>query len=93
MDAADAFWHLTNFFAPALFLGAFAAALTKAIWRRELGPGRGLRLWAWASGAAALASIAGLAIFGHDGRIATYAAMVVACAAALWWAGFRGAKR
>ena len=93
MDAADAFWHLTNFFAPALFLGAFAAALTKAIWRRELGPGRGLRLWAWASGAAALASIAGLAIFGHDGRIATYAAMVVACATALWWAGFRGAKR
>jgi hypothetical protein len=93
LDAADAFWHLTNFFAPALFLGAFAAALTKAIWRRELGPGRGLRLWAWASGAAALASIAGLAIFGHDGRIATYAAMVVACATALWWAGFRGAKR
>jgi hypothetical protein len=93
LDAADAFWHLTNFFAPALFLGAFAAALTKAIWRRELASGRGLRLWAWASGAAALASIAGLAIFGHDGRIATYAAMVVACATALWWAGFRGAKR
>ena len=89
MQAADAFWHLTNFFAPAVVLGALAAALTKLIWRRELATG-GLRLWAWASGAAALASIGGLLWFERDGRIATYAAMVVACAAALWWAGFRG---
>lgn len=90
MQAADAFWHLTNFFAPALILGALSAALTKAIWRRELGPGRGWRLWAWASGASALVAIAGLAVFGRDGRMATYAAMVVGCALALWWAGFRG---
>ena len=90
MQAADAFWHLTNFFAPPLFLGAFAAALTKAIWRRALAPGCGWRLWAWASGASALTAIAGLVVFGHDGRMATYAAMVVACAAGLWWAGFRG---
>ena len=34
-------------------------------------------------------SIAGLVVFEHDGKMATYAAMVVACAAALWWAGFR----
>ena len=72
MQAADAFWHITNFFAPALFLG------------------RGLRLWAWASGASALAAVAGLVVFGQDGRMATYAAMVVACAVGLWWAGFRG---
>ena len=90
MQAADAFWHVTNFFAPALFLGACAAALTKAIWHRELGPVRGRRLWAWASGASALAAVAGLVVFGQDGRIATYAAMVVACAGGLWWAGFRG---
>ena len=64
--------------------------MTKAIWRRELGPGRGWRLWAWASGASALAAVAGLVVFGQDGRMATYAAMVVACAVALWWAGFRG---
>ncbi len=93
MQAADAFWHLTNFFAPALFLGAFSAALTLVIWRRELGPRPFWRLWAWASVASALVSVAGLAVFGRDGRIATYAAMVAACAVALWWAGFRaGAK-
>ena len=90
MQPSDAFWHLTNFFAPALVLGAIAAAATKLIWRRELAPVPGLRLWAWASGAAALASIGGLIVFERDGRMATYAAMVLACAAALWWAGFRG---
>jgi hypothetical protein len=32
----------------------------------------------------------GLVVFERDGRMATYAGMVLACAAALWWAGFRG---
>ena len=90
MQASEAFWHLTNFFAPAVVLGAIAAAATKLIWRRELAAVGGLRLWAWASGAAAIAAVVGLVVFAHDGEMATYAAMVVACAAALWWAGFRG---
>jgi hypothetical protein len=90
LQPSDAFWHLTNFFAPAVVLGAIAAAATKLIWRRELAAVGGLRLWAWASGAAAIAAVAGLVIFAHDGQMATYAAMVLACAAALWWAGFRG---
>ena len=30
-----------------------------------------------------------LVIFESDGKMATYAAMVVACALALWWVGFR----
>jgi hypothetical protein len=93
LQATDAFWHLTNFFAPALVVGGLAAGLTRLIWRRELESSGGFRLWAWASGAAAVASIAGLVAFGHDGKMATYAAMVVACAAALWWAGFRAGKR
>ena len=90
MQPADAFWHLTNFFAPALVLGAIATTAAKLIWRRELAPVGGLRLWAWAGGAAAIASVVGLVVFERDGRMATYAGMVVACAAGLWWAGFRG---
>ena len=90
MQPSDAFWHITNFFAPAVVLGAIAAAATKLIWRRELGAVGALRLWAWASGAAAIASIGGFLVFERDGRMATYAAMVLACAAALWLAGFRG---
>ncbi|HEY4958385.1 MAG TPA: hypothetical protein VII31_11270 [Caldimonas sp.] len=90
MQATDAFWHITNFFAPALVVGGCAAVLAWLVWRRELGSRSVWRLWAWASGASALASMAGLIVFEHDGKIATYAAMVVACAAALWWAGLRG---
>ena len=90
MLPSDAFWHLTNFFAPAVVLGAIAAALAKLLWWRELGGVSAVRLWAWASGAAAIASAIGLVVFERDGRMATYAGMVLACAVALWWAGFRG---
>ena len=90
MQATDAFWHITNFFAPALVVGGCAAALTRLVWRRELGSTSTWRLWAWASGACALVSIGGLVVFARDGKMATYAAMVVACAVALWWGGLRG---
>jgi hypothetical protein len=90
LQPSDAFWHVINFFAPALVLGAIAAIATKLLWRRTLGGVSALRLWAWASAATAIASVVGLVVFARDGRMATYAAMVVACAAALWWVGFRG---
>ena len=34
-------------------------------------------------------SVLGLVVFEHDGKVVTYAAMIAACAMALWWAGFR----
>ena len=89
MNPVDAFWHLVNFFAPALGVGFIAAGVTKLLWRRELaGVGWG-RLGAWASAAMAAVLVAGLVIFERDGKMATYAAMVAACALALWWVGFR----
>jgi len=90
LQPSDAFWHVTNFFAPAVALGAIAATLTKLLWWRELGGVSAVRLWAWASAAGAITAVIGLVVFERDGRIATYVAMVLACAAALWWAGFRG---
>lgn len=88
MQAFDVFWHIANFFAPAVVLGGFAGLATRLIWRRELANATLWQLWAWASGAAALASIGGLVVFQHDGKVATYAAMVLASAAGLWWAAF-----
>ena len=35
-----------------------------------------------------LATVAGLVLFGRDGKMATYAGMVCACALTLWWRGF-----
>ncbi len=93
MQPADAFWHIANFFAPALVVGLLAAAVTKLMWRRELVAISWLQLAAWASAAMAGVSMLGLVIFEHDGKIITYAAMLVACAVALWWAGFRRGGR
>jgi hypothetical protein len=94
MGPLDAFWHLLNFFLPALWVAALAAAGAKwLLWRRELAgvPWRRLVLWPALAGSAAL--IGGLVITGQDGRMATYAAMVLAAAAALWWVGFAAGRR
>ena len=88
MGPLDAIWHALNFFAPALGLAALAASMTKLLWRRELAgvPWHRLAIWAAVTGMAVL--IGGLVVFGRDGKMATYAALVVATALALWMAGF-----
>ena len=88
MGPLDAFWHLTNFFTPAVGVGVIASLLAKLLWRKGLAavPLRRLCLFSVAACAAML--IAGLVVFGRDGTMATYALMVVACSGALWWAGF-----
>ena len=88
MGPLDALWHIANFFTPALALGALAAALAKLLWRRELRPVSWRRLALPAGLASAAAAAAGQVAFGHDGRMATYGAMVAACAVMLWWRGF-----
>ena len=88
MDFLSAFWHLCNLFAPGVGVALIAALATKLLWRVELRRVGFLRLWGWASVATVAVSIAGLVIFGRDGKMATYAAMVVACALGLWVTGF-----
>jgi hypothetical protein len=88
MGPLDAFWHLANLFVPALALGALTAALAKLLWRRELAAVRWCRLAGAAGAAGALVTLAGLVLLGRDGKMATYGAMVVACALTLWWQGF-----
>jgi len=89
----DAIWHLLNFFAPALGAGLLTAAFTKLLWRRELKPVRWTRLAAWATAGCALVLVAGLIAFGHDGKMATYAAMVGVCGLTLWAVGFGPLRR
>jgi hypothetical protein len=88
----DALNHLFNLIAPGLGMGALAAALTKLLWRRQLAGVPWRRLASWAAAASILALLGGLVITGRDGRMGTYAAMVLACAAALWWVGFRRSR-
>ena len=89
MGPLDALIHLFNLIAPGLGLGLISAALAKLLWRRELSAVAWRRLAGWGAGASTVALLAGLVITGRDGRMVTYGAMVLACAAALWWSGFR----
>jgi hypothetical protein len=89
VQATDALWHIANFFAPALVVALIAAAATKRLWRSELQGISWLRLAIWAGVAMSAISALGLVVFERDGKMITYAAMLVACALALWWAGFR----
>jgi glucose-6-phosphate-specific signal transduction histidine kinase len=88
MGPLDAVWHLASLFLPALMLGTLAAALAKLLWRRELAGVPWRRLAVAAAAAAAAVVLLGLVVFGRDGRMATYAGMVLATAGALWWRGF-----
>ncbi|SCK45267.1 hypothetical protein VAR608DRAFT_4413 [Variovorax sp. HW608] len=84
MAPLDFFDHLLNFVAPAFAVGFLCALLGRV----GLGPS-GQRMAWWVQGAvnfgvgvAVLA--AGLIVFGQDGRMATYGALVLACATSQW---------
>lgn len=97
MGPLDALIHLANFVMPAFGVAAIAAAMAKLLWRRQLQGRSWWRLVGWSALAGVVVLVLGLVHFGHDGEMATYAALVLACAAALGWAGWggggRGAKR
>lgn len=88
MGPLDALAHLAGFFFVPLALGALAALLARVLWRRELAEVPWCRLAAVACGVSVGTAVGGLVLFGRDGRMATYAAMVGACAIGLWWRGF-----
>ena len=84
MGPIDIFFHLLSFAAPALSLAFFLALAT-----RVLLPQRVLLLSWWAQ--IALNVVLGIGVlalglwhFGVDGKMATYAALVVVTAAAQW---------
>lgn len=85
MNFLDFFWHIADFAAPALLLGAISAAAAKWLWRSALRSTPWFHLGCSAAAASLLACVVGLVITGRDGKMVTYAAMVLACAASLWW--------
>ncbi len=93
MDFLAALWHLLNFFASSVGMGFFASLMVRVFWRRETRGTAWWRLWAWSACASALAAAGGLIVFGRDGKMATYFAMVLACAASLWWLGLRPGRQ
>ncbi len=81
MSPFDLLLHLLNFIAPALVVGTLLPLLAWLVGPRSRG---------WLA-QAALNSLAGAAVlatglwfFGRDGKMATYAALVVVCATSQW---------
>ena len=81
--------HLLNFAAPAFFVALLLALATWPFRRKRPGtPG----VWAqtainFIAGLAVMAG--GLAYFGRDGMMATYAALALVCGTVQWWLRFR----
>jgi hypothetical protein len=88
MNFLDAVWHLLNLFAPAVGTAFLAAGGAKLLWRRELASTSWRALAVAAALGASVVTLLGLVVFGRDGRMATYGAMVVVVALTLWWRGF-----
>ena len=85
MGPFDLLNHLLNFAAPALVVGLLLALLAPVVYRK-VPVALSLRAQAAMNFVAGLAALlAGLVFFGRDGKMATYAAMVLACAASQWW--------
>lgn len=84
----DALWHLLNLFAPAAGLGLIASSLAKLLWRRALQSVAWSGLVRWTVGANAGITLLALVLQWRDGRMATYAAMVLVTALLLWWRGW-----
>jgi hypothetical protein len=93
VEPLDAFWHVLNLFWPAASVAALSAASVKFVWHGELRGVRWSRLALWAFAAGSLSLLGGLLLFGRDGRMATYGALVAMTALALWWRGFGPGRR
>jgi hypothetical protein len=83
MGPIDALWHVLNFLAPAAVTAAVLAAWQAILDKKSRNSSAIRSSFAifFAVGAAVLA--AGLVLLGHDGRMLTYAALVLAQGSAL----------
>lgn len=88
MTFAQLVFHLANFAMPALFLALWVPAAGRWL----MGTAR--LTWPWRACWHALLGlvvlVAGLALQGHDGQMATYAALVLASASLEWLLQRRG---
>ena len=84
MGAFDFFLHLAGFLAPAAGVALLVSLLARVLMPAISVPGSWLASLAidFIAGSAAL--LAGLWLFGRDGKMLTYGALVLACASSQW---------
>lgn len=84
--------HLANFLVPAVVMAVILALMPRL--RRKAKGSRGgfWREVGWSSLAGTVVLVAGLAWFGRDGKMATYAALVLVQGSLAWFWHGRGAR-
>lgn len=93
MSALDAFWHLTNFLAPAVFVALFTAFVAGLLFSTRARPLRWRRLLIFSVVPTLVVAIVGLLVSGRDGSMLTYATMVGAAATGVWVCTLSGGRR
>ena len=89
MGFLDLLNHLLNFVAPALALAAVLACLAPVFMKNKALAHSRTMQFAINFVVGVLALLAGLVLFGRDGKMASYAALVLAMASSQWWAARR----
>ena len=84
MDLLALLDHLFNFVAPAAFLALVLALAGRFLGGGRAGVPRWWVQWALTFGAGVGVLVVGLAVFGRDGAMVTYAALLLACATSQW---------
>lgn len=91
MSFLTLFWHLANLFAAPLVVALILVLLAKGlVWRQALRPHGWRRLWLEAAAAGVLGLVAGLALWGVEGKLAGYALMLAGMVLPLGWRLSRG---
>jgi hypothetical protein len=84
MGPLDLILHLLNFVAPAVWVAALIVLATRFLMRKQAKASVWWIQFAIAFSAGVAVLMVGLWIFGRDGKMITYAALVLAVATAQW---------
>ena len=84
MGPLDITNHLLNFIAPAAFVALLVVLCGRFVGARAPSGASALRQWAVVFGVGLIVLAGGLAVLGRDGKMLTYAALVVATASCQW---------
>jgi hypothetical protein len=76
--------HIAGFIAPAVFMALILWAVPRLRRRGRASPGAGLEAFMLVV-AGIVVLLAGLVVLGRDGKMATYAALVVVQGTLAWW--------
>ena len=92
MGPIDLFNHLLNFIAPALVAGGGVAVFSRSFMKKSTQPSAIWSKIAINSVVSVITLVAGLVVFGRDGKMLTYLALVLVVATSQWLLarGWRG---